>query len=107
MYLKLLSSQLNPKCILEPSLDEAIALKAESDNITSFTGKLLKWNELTIPQQFIIQNTRTPRNTVQKNVQQIIEEPDGKVLIRFYSSGEKGSSSRFFENVKLPRSSYR
>ena len=30
-------------------------LKAESDNVTSFAGKLLKWNEITIPQEFIIQ----------------------------------------------------
>ena len=30
-------------------LDETILLKAKSDNITTFTPKLLKWNEITIP----------------------------------------------------------
>ena len=42
-------------------LDETILLKAELDNITTFTPKLLKWNEITIPQEFIIQNTRPQR----------------------------------------------
>ena len=48
VYFKLLS-QLNPKCLLKHTLDETILLKAESDNITTFTPKLLKWNEITIP----------------------------------------------------------
>ena len=42
MRFKLLSSQLNPKCILKPSLDETMLLKAESDNVTAFATKLLK-----------------------------------------------------------------
>jgi len=62
MYFKLLASQANPKCILKPSLDETMLLKAELDNVTTFTPKLLKLNEITIPQEFVIQNTRPPRN---------------------------------------------
>ena len=69
VYFKLLSSQLNPKCLLKPTLDETILLKAESDNITTFTPKLLKWNEITIPQEFIIQNTRPQINIAQKSIQ--------------------------------------
>ena len=42
VYFKLFSSQLNPKCILKPSLDETMLLKAELDNLTSFTPKSLK-----------------------------------------------------------------
>ena len=42
MHFKLLSSQLNPKCILKSSFDETMLLKAESDNVTAFTAKLLK-----------------------------------------------------------------
>ena len=38
----------------------------------------------------------------QNNVQQIIEVVDGKALTRFNSSREKGSPSKFVENVKLP-----
>ena len=54
----------------------------------------------------IIPNTRPRRNIAQKNVQQIIEVPDGRVLIRLNWSQENSSSSKFSENVKLPRSSY-
>ena len=46
---ELISSQLNPKCLLKPTLDETMLLKAESDNITTFTPKLLKWIEIAIP----------------------------------------------------------
>ena len=81
-------------------------LKAESDNVTTFAPKLLKWNGITVSQEFIVPNTRPRRNIPQKNVQQIIEEPDGRVLIRLNSSQEKGSSSKFSEHVKLHRSSY-
>ena len=88
------------------SLDETILLKAESDNITTFTPKLLKQNEITIPQEFIIQNTRPPKNIAQKNIQQIIEETDGRVLIRFNLSKERNLSSKSLENLELPRTSY-
>ena len=67
---------------------------------------MLRWNQITIPREFTIQNTRTPTNIAEKNVQQPTEEPDGRVLIGFNSSWDKGSSRKFLENVKLLRSSY-
>ena len=81
-------------------------LKVESDNVATFTVKLLNWNEITILQEFIVQNTGPPRNITEKIVQQIIEEPNGRGLIGFNSSWDKGSSRKFLENVKLLRSSY-
>ena len=60
MHFKLLSSQLNPKCILKSSFDETMLLKVESDNLTTFTPRLLKWNKITISQEFTI--TRPQRN---------------------------------------------
>ena len=42
VYFKLLSSQLNTKCILTPTLDETILLNVESENTTTSTPKLLK-----------------------------------------------------------------
>ena len=71
-------------------------MKVESDNVATFTVKLLNWNEITILQEFIVQNTVPPRNIAEKNAQQIIEEPNGRGLIGFNSSKEKGSSPRFF-----------
>jgi len=55
---------------LKPNLDETMLLKAVSDNVTILSTKLLKWNEITISQEFIIQSTRPPRNIAEKNVQQ-------------------------------------
>jgi len=37
---------------------------------------------------------------------QIIEEPNGKILIRFNSSNEQSLSSKSLENLELPRTSY-
>ena len=83
MYFKSLSYQPNPKSILKCSLEETMLLKAESDNVATFTLKLLNWNEITILQEFIVQNTVPPRNVAEKNAQQIIEEPNGRGLIGF------------------------
>ena len=58
-------------------------LKAESGNVATFTLKLLNWNEITILQEFIVQNTGPPRSIAKKNVQQITEEPNGRGLIGF------------------------
>jgi len=49
---------------------------------------------------------RPQRNIAQKNIQQIIEEPDDRILIKFNPVREKYSSSRFSENMELPRTSY-
>jgi len=68
VYFELLSFQLNPICILKPSLVETMLLKVESDNVITFTLKLLKWNEITISQEFSIQNTGSPRYIVEKKV---------------------------------------
>ena len=96
MYFKSSSYQPNLKRILKRSLEETMLLKAESDNVATFTLKLLNWNEITILQEFIVQNTVLPRNIAEKNAQQIIEEPNGRGLIGFNSRQEKGSSPRFF-----------
>ena len=53
---------MNHKSIFNAGLDETMLLKAESDNVTTFTPKLLKLNKVTIPQEFIIRDTRPPRN---------------------------------------------
>ena len=83
MYFKSLPYQPNPKCILNRSLKETMLLKAESDNVATFTQTLLNWNEITVLQEFIVQNTGPPGNIAEKNVQQITEEPNGGGLIGF------------------------
>ena len=67
---------------------------------------MLRWNQITIPREFTIQNTKPSRNIAEKNVQEPTEEPDGRALIGFNSSWDKGSSQKFLENVKLLWSSH-
>ena len=50
------------------NLDETMLLKVEWDNVTTFIPKLLKWNEIAIPQEFVIQNTKPPRNIGSKKM---------------------------------------
>ena len=66
MYFKSSSYQPNVKRILKRSLEETTLLKAESDNVATFTLKLFNWNEITILQEFIVQNTVPPRNIAEK-----------------------------------------
>ncbi|KAG5410924.1 hypothetical protein IGI04_007243 [Brassica rapa subsp. trilocularis] len=47
--------------------------------------KQLKWDEITIPDQWKIEITQPPRNFEQKNISKIIEQKDGKILLRFGS----------------------
>ena len=48
-------------------------------------SKQLKWDEITIPDQWKIEITQPPRNFEQKNISKIIEQKDGKILLRFGS----------------------
>lgn len=46
----------------------------------------MKWNEITILEEFIIQTPQIPINISRHEVSEIEEEHDGRVIIRFYSS---------------------
>ena len=83
MYFKSLSHQPKLKRILKRSLEETMLLKAEADNVATFSRKLLNWNEITVLQEFIVQNTGPPGHIAEKNVQQITEEPNGRGLIGY------------------------
>ena len=55
-------------------------------------------NSREVSSQIDISNWKIP--------QQLIEETNGRVLIRFNSSKERSLSSISLENLKLPRTSY-
>ncbi|KAI5652975.1 hypothetical protein M9H77_30162 [Catharanthus roseus] len=93
VYYRLLSSQLNPRFKLIPtSRDETVLLHIEAEQSKTFTPKRLKWHEITIPDEFQIDNPH-PLHKERNEVSQIIEEPDGNVLIRFTSMRKHASSS--------------
>ncbi|KAI5681135.1 hypothetical protein M9H77_02362 [Catharanthus roseus] len=94
VYYRLLSSQLNPRFKLIPtSRDETVLLHIDAEQSKTFTPKRLKWHEITIPDEFQIENPHPCPDIERKEISQIIEDPNGNVLIRFNSMREHGSPS--------------
>lgn len=85
VYFRLMSSNLNPKFSNPFPLtrEEIVLLQIDVEKPTTFTPKRLKWSEITIPSEFVIENPQPPRNIMRNEVEQIIEEPDGRVLLKF------------------------
>ena len=44
---------------------------------------ILKWDEVTIPDEWVVDSQPILKPIEEKKVEQIIEEPDGRVLISF------------------------
>jgi len=65
---------------------ESILLQIEGDKPTVFTPKLLKWDEFTFLDELEIPNTQPPAQIERKYIDQIIEEPDDRVILKFWSS---------------------
>ena len=57
----------------------------EDDKPTIFTPKALKWDEITIPDVIELQEPHIPAQLERRDIEQIIEEPDGKVVLKFRS----------------------
>ena len=76
---------MNPKfkMISFPTQEETVLLQIEAEQSKTFVPKRLKWNEITIPEEFKIENPQTPRDIERTDISDIIEENDGTVLIRF------------------------
>ena len=66
MYFKLMSSHMNPrfKMISSPTQEETVLLQIEAEQSKTFVPKRLKWNEITIPEEFKIENSQNTRDIV-------------------------------------------
>ena len=79
-----MSSQLNPKFSKNPfSKGETILSQVDAEQSTTYTPKRLKWNEMTILDQFKIKEPQFSRDIERREPSQIVEEPDVKVTIKF------------------------
>jgi len=76
IYFKLLNSHLTPNFKLKGSKtqEETVLLQIEADHSKTFVPKRLKWNEITIPNEFRIEAPQVSRNIEQTEVQDILEE---------------------------------
>jgi len=69
VYFRLLSFQLNPRLnIVHFKNEEIIFLQIYAKESASFVPKRLKWNEITIPQEFTILNPRSSRNITLREI---------------------------------------
>ena len=96
-----MSSLTNPKCII-PHLPrgETILLQINAEKSSTFIPKTIKWSEITIPETVEIIKDSPPPNLDKKEISDIIEGTDGRILLRFNSFRENQNK------ILPPRSSY-
>jgi len=80
-----MSSNLNTRFLnpLPLNSQETILLQIEDDKPTVFTPKALKWDEITIPDVIELQEPQRSAQIERRDIDQIIEEPDGRVILKF------------------------
>jgi len=80
-----MSSNLNTRFVnpLPSNSQETILLQIEDDKPTVFTPKVLKWDEITIPDVIELQEPQHFAQIERRDIDQIIEEPDRRVILKF------------------------
>ena len=71
--------------LLPSNSQETVLLKIEDHSPTVFTPKLLKWDEIALPDEIELQEPQPYAKIGRRDIDQIIEEPDGRVLLKFRS----------------------
>ena len=91
-----MSSNLNTRFPnpLPSNSQETILLQIEDDKPTVFTPKALKWDEITIPDVIEFQEPQQSTQIERRDIDQIIEEPDGRVILKFRSLSTREESSQ-------------
>ena len=87
VYFRLMSTNLNTR-FLNPfpsNSRETILLQIEDEKPIVFTPKLLKWEEITHPDELELQEPQQPIQIERREIEQIVEEPDGRVILKFRS----------------------
>ena len=99
VYFRLMSTNLNPRYLSPLTLNsqKIILLQIEDDKPTVFTQKLLKWEEITLPDELEIPNCVPRARIERRDIDQIVEEPDIRVILRF--------SKSIHEDISIPESS--
>ena len=76
---------------------EIALLQIEDDKPTVFTPKLLKWEEISRPDELEIPSCILPAQIEGRDIDEIVEEPDGTVILRFRSKSIR-------EDISIPKS---
>ena len=77
VYFRLLSTNLNTNFLspLPSNSEETILLEIKVDKPFVFTPKFLKWDEITIPEELVIESNQLAPPIGRDEIDQIIEEP--------------------------------
>ena len=88
VYFRLMSTNLNTRFLnpLPSNTQEKILLQIDDEKPTVFTPKLLKWDEITLLDELKLQEPQQPAQIERRDIDQIIEEPDGRVILKFQSA---------------------
>jgi len=65
---------------------ETILLQIEDEKPTFFTPKALKWDEITLPDEIELQEPQQLAQIDRRDIDHIIEELDGRIILKFRSS---------------------
>jgi len=95
-----MSTNVIPRYLSPPPLisQETFLLQIEDDKPTAFTSKLLKWEEISLPDELEIPNCVPPAQIERSNIDQIVQELDGRVILQF-------KSKSIHEDICIPESS--
>jgi len=95
IYFRLMSSNLNIRFLdpLPSNSQETILLQIEDDKPTAFTPKALKWDEITISDVIELQEPQPSAQIERCYTDQIIEEPDGRDILKFRSLSQREDPS--------------
>ena len=110
-----MTTNLNKKFLnpLPSNTKETVLLQIEDDKPKVFTPKLLKWDEIAIPESIELedaQHASIDKSRQTNDIEQIIEKPDGRVLLRFRSFREStnllgtSTSTKSFSDFDSARS---
>jgi len=69
-------------------------LQIEDDKPTVFTPKALKWEEITIPDVIELHEPQSSAQIERRDIDQIIEEPDGRPILKFRSLSTREDPSQ-------------
>ena len=82
-----MSTNLNTRFLnpLPSNSQETILLQIEDEKPIVFTPKLLKWDEISLPDEIQLHEPQQPAQIERREIDHIVEEPDGRVILKFRS----------------------
>jgi hypothetical protein len=95
VYFKVMTTQMNPRCLVNFSPGETTLLQVDADQSACFVPKTLKWDQISIPRALTVPNPQPPRHLVQREASEI-KERDDEVDIKFDFRSRSYSSSMNF-----------